>query len=494
MKSVRIIAAALALIMLLTAFISCGGESGTAAETTTAAAAQTETAETEPLDALEQRKLVPDELPAKDFNGRKYRVIHNSDSMTASFLADEEASGDVVKDAVYERNSTVEERFNAELIFDNSRSYQDTAGFVATSVLAGEDAFDLVSSHIVSLSANALKHVLLNWYDLSYVDFEKPWWSRSCKEDLTLYNTALIVVGDMAMSALGYTYCMYFDKGFAEDYKMGDIYETVLDGRWTVDLLNDLTKDIYNDINGNSVKDMEDFCGLGFRVGSHTNTFLWAFNNPVVSIGSDGEPSVSISVERITALLEKVNTLCNVNPGGMPITDYTAAYTFFKNGHCVFSLGEIGNSVSYFRDMDRDYGIIPYPKWDEAQERYRTSVNGAHEGMAVPLTISDADFVGIITEALCAESYKQVVPAYYDVALKYKGARDETSIELLDLIVDGRYFDFGFIYDNWKGPCFMLEALVKNNSSDFASAYAAKEAAITAHYQSVFDAIAEYSA
>ena len=39
------------------------------------------------------------------------------------------------------------------------------------------------------------------------------------------------------------------------------------------------------------------------------------------------------------------------------------------------------------------------------------------------------------------------VPAYYDVALTGKHIRDEDSAEMLDIILDGRVFDLGYIYN-----------------------------------------------
>lgn len=453
--------------------------------------------ETEPeeLDALEQRKLVKDDLPASDFEGRVFRVIHNNDSDEINnFIAHEEETGDNVLDAIYKRNANVCERFNVkEITFDVSRGCDAVARLVNTTVTSGDDAFDLVSSHIVSLSGNATHHVLMNWYNMDYVNFEKPWWSSCCIDDLTYHGTALLAIGDMAMSALSYTYCMYFDKGYAEEYQLGDIYQTVHDGSWTVDLLNTYTRDLYSDINGNGKKDKEDFFGLGFRVGSHTNAFLWAFDNPIIKADGDGELEIVFHTEKLDSILEKLNNLANYNQGGFGIQPYLDAINFFKNGNCVFSLGEIGNAVSYFRDMERDFGIIPYPKWNEEQQRYRTSVNGAHEGMAIPLTVQNTEFVSCIIEALCAETYKNVVPEYYDVALKYKGVRDETSIELLDIIIDGRYFDFGFVYDNFQGASFLLQQLVASKSKSFESTYAKSEKSITRWYNKVITAIDEYN-
>ncbi|MHB1150820.1 MAG: hypothetical protein ACYCWE_11050 [Eubacteriales bacterium] len=443
-------------------------------------------------DLLEARKLVGDNLPEADFNGSPYTVLTYNDTRIIYFVAEEAENGDIVNDALYTRNRIAEERYNVELVFDATRDYLGVVSYGAKCIQAGENAFDLFCSHVVSLSELSLKGMMMNWYDIDSIDFDKPWWSSSNIKDLTYKNVSLLAVGDFAMSALSYTYCMYFDKNLVEDYAIGDLYETVLNGVWTIDEMNSLTKDIYSDLNSDSKADEEDFYGLSFRVGSHTNAFLWSFNNPIMVKDKDGVPQNIIKTEKINDILVRLNSIANDNAGTIAITDYTKALDIFVQGRAVFCLGDIGNALSNFRENEHDYGIIPYPKWDEIQTAYYTCVNGAHEAMAVPVTVTDIEKVGIITELLCAETYKQVVPAYYDTALKVKGTRDEVSVEILDMIVGSRVFDFGFIYDNWKGASFLLQDLVLKNNSDFQSLYESKESSINTYYESVIAAMEDY--
>lgn len=165
----------------------------------------------------------------------------------------------------------------------------------------------------------------------------------------------------------------------------------------------------------------------------------------------------------------------------------------FIDGRAVFINNEIFASIEYLRDMKDDYGILPYPKWDENQDKYYTMVDGSHDVLAVPITVSDPERTGIITEALCAESYKQVVPAYYETALKTKYTRDDESIAMIDMIVNSRVFDLGYVYDGWKGASFIFADLVSKNNPNFESKWASSESAITKYYQSVIDYFENYN-
>ena len=47
-----------------------------------------------------------------------------------------------------------------------------------------------------------------------------------------------------------------------------------------------------------------------------------------------------------------------------------------------------------------------------------------------------------------AESKKSVIPAYYEIVLQGRVAQDADSKEMLGIIRENLYFDFGFIYSD----------------------------------------------
>jgi hypothetical protein len=124
-----------------------------------------------------------------------------------------------------------------------------------------------------------------------------------------------------------------------------------------------------------------------------------------------------------------------------------------------------------FRNFTDEYGMIPYPMLDENQSGYYTMADGYHTVLAVPKTVKDTEFVGIITEALNAETYKTYVPTLYEIALKTRYLRDEESKQILDIILEGRVADFGYIYDSWKGGFNFLGALMEKKSTNAQSYY-----------------------
>lgn len=445
------------------------------------------------IDQDESNQEISDNLPEKNYNGDTF-VIATEDDFTW-MVYQEESTGDVIDDAIYKRNLAVEDRFGIKIDYI-SDTYTDLSKKIVNMVSSGDDEVDLCMTHVIQTGMNVLYDVYLNWYDIPYVDFSKPWWSDSTVEDLSINNVCFLAIGDLALNALEKTYCMFFNKQLAERYKIDDIYTTVNDGNWTIDYLQKTTKDIHEDLNANGNVDGEDLFGMITTCRSALNAYLWSFGEKILDT-SNGNIELVYHSSKTSDIVEK---LCKVlyENDGIYINSKEAEYSYkFSNlafipGRAVFINATIGDAVNSFREMEDDYGIIPYPKWDDAQEEYKTMVDGSHSVLCVPTTVSDIERTGIITEALCAESYKSLMPAYYETALKVKYSRDNESVQILDMIVDSRVFDLGYVYDGWKGASLIFQKLIGANNPNFESYWASNESAITAHYDEVIEYFENY--
>ena len=92
-----------------------------------------------------------------------------------------------------------------------------------------------------------------------------------------------------------------------------------------------------------------------------------------------------------------------------------------------------------------------------------------------PSTVQKTERLGVILEALGAESKNYVIPAFFDRALDYKYIRDEdkeTTREMLDMIFGNATMDLGDTVwmANIRGPlCQVIESGKGNFSSRLAS-------------------------
>jgi len=92
--------------------------------------------------------------------------------------------------------------------------------------------------------------------------------------------------------------------------------------------------------------------------------------------------------------------------------------------------------------------------------------------------------VGATMEAMCAESYRTVTPAYFEIALKQKYSRDEETSQMLDLIRAGITFDFGTLNSiNMADVNKIFRDLMTEKRMDFVSRYERAET----RYQNALD-------
>ena len=478
----------LAVCAVMPMAVACGDDSENKPLQTTANKVESDTIDEN--DPYADRLAISDDLGEYDFDKYNFRIVCTDEG---TIYVQEVESADVVDAAIFRRNRKIEERFNCEIsVVMDAAGGGDVNGFVNKQITVGEDAFDLASMCVVALGGLVPNNLFLNWYDIPNVNFDKPWWSDSNKDVLTHSDVCFIAIGDLALSAMYSSYCMFYNKTIGSAYDMPDLFEIVNNGQWTIDKVIELSKDVYTDLNMDGKVDVEsDMFGYMTHDGSSLNAYLWSFDNPIYK-NVNGSLELTYKTEKLSSIFEKlVDTFKNYNGIKMASLDYVFAPHVFNEGRLMLVNAAISNALDY-RDMDDDYSILPYPKWDEAQENYYTMADGSHHAMAVPMTIEDAEIVGTIVEALCAESYKTVFPAYYDVALKVKGARDEESIKMLDSIVASRIFDFGYVFDNWRGFAFLTQQQIARGNSNIESAYKRYEKTSLKWYNTVLEMFENY--
>jgi len=94
------------------------------------------------------------------------------------------------------------------------------------------------------------------------------------------------------------------------------------------------------------------------------------------------------------------------------------------------------------------------------------------------VTNTNLERTGAVIEALASESLDTVVTAYYDHAVTGKYTRDDESIEMIEIIMDNRIFDYGdTILCSWLRDGIFRDAF-ENNNRDIMSSLASAEATV----------------
>ena len=142
---------------------------------------------------------------------------------------------------------------------------------------------------------------------------------------------------------------------------------------------------------------------------------------------------------------------------------------------------DIGGLFPYLRELEFEFGILPFPKLNEEQKEYKVFCGAGI--MGVPVNTDNPERIGSVLEGLAYYSYKILRPVFFDVVLENKTLRDTDSYEMLSLIYDARTFEFGYHFDaTGQSYGMMTEVVLGKKSKDFASHYASVEPAVTSYF------------
>lgn len=480
-------------IILLSAVIagvvSCGSDGK---DDDTSASGDVTTA---PGETTDPRYSIKEELPDRDYGGYTVRVLMRPERSDADWKTDmfsDEANGDVINDAVYNRNQTVSEHFGVSFeLIESSNSNLETDG--AKSILAGEDAYDIIVPHGRAAFQYAEQGLCLDWNeDLPYVDLDKPWWDQDAKNSFEINGKLFAMVGDISYLSLAFTDCMLFNKNLFDKYNEDYLYQKVLDNEWTFDEFSRLAQICSDDLDGNGkLEPDKDLYGYATYIWVGPMQALISGGGRSAATNADGELELTIYNEHAVSIYEDYFRLLDTDccylelnrDEGKSILDCKKVFT---DGRALLMDGSL-KDISYLRNMNDDFGIVPWPKYDASQEKYYTNVDAGTNLFIVPITNSDPERTSIVLEALCAEGYRTVIPAYYEVALQTKYTRDDLSVQMLDIIKEGRVFDIGYYY--CCGANFGSTGFILANSSDrnFASFYAQNETSAKTQLEKIND-------
>ena len=87
------------------------------------------------------------------------------------------------------------------------------------------------------------------------------------------------------------------------------MYELVYDGKWTFDKLNELTANIYQDLNGNGKTDEADILGYSVNTASGADSLFYDSGAVLTVIDSAGLPELAIYNELNINILTKFHEL-----------------------------------------------------------------------------------------------------------------------------------------------------------------------------------------
>jgi len=472
--------------MLTSAFASCSSEADSTADTSSETTAANETETTAIADAeteINRESAISTLDDSLDFGGATINIGYTGSQRYATDVIGAD-DGDVINESIYERNLNVEEDLGIKLnMIKIAESTTAATNQMRTVVMAGDSVYDICSTHQSYTAKLLFDNIFYNLADNELIAWDKPWWAYDYMKEFTIGDDRLFFLfGDISLMMLKSAGATYFNKGLINEYvkPTDEFYDDILNRKWTLDDLYEYTSKAYKDLNGDGTADAGDQYGMVSMTAKPVEHFQ--YNAGIICTERDNNdiPYLALNNERTIAFSEKLYNLFYNNPGARIYTTDeidNEMLNLFKNDQVLFYPNWF-YTVELLRDMESDYGIIPYPMLDESQDDYKTLVHNGSTMFTVPITITaeKAEYIGAVLEDMAFHAYRLMTPAYFEVAMKEKYSRDAISSQLLDVMYASMYTNFGYCYNSTINSVGSLRPLAQNKTADFSSWYAAQEA------------------
>lgn len=429
-------------------------------------------------------------LPETDLGGWQMDILCHEDELsgTHTFTA-EEQNGEIINDEIFERTRRIEERFNMIYnVYAAGNQWETVNNTLKTTIAAGEDAFDMVIFYTYALqSAIITGGYFYNMLEVPHLDFDNPWWHTEINDAYTHFGYLPCVLSDYSVNSYQYANLLVFNKTVAANHDITNLYDLVRDHKWTMDSFLEIIKSVTSDSNGDGKMDVNDTWGYATNFGFHALTWAYAIGEMGVTLTDDGV-ELGYRSEKFANLSQWLYELLFTSK---------LAFEIGWNMPCDISWDENRvliqaiwlNDLELFRQYNSEYGLLPYPMYDESQEKYYTYDDCRHATFGIPLTSpkENIEKTGLILEALSADSYYNLIPKYLDTVVTSKLSRDEDSLEMLDYIMDGRVYDIGYAMPDPRRYSWIISEQLQSSKGALTSTAEKFTKLATSHYEKLLE-------
>ena len=465
MKKQKLVVLLLTVIMVVSVFASCSRKE-----------VDKDTPETDIATTQEETVDLWAELPKNDYSGVKFNILQ---PVEQSYEFATDLTGSSVNDEIYKRSLMLETAYNIDLNYiaepGNWTNKSTYLSLIRGSIQAQDGAYDLVNGMTSIIMPLTMEGLFYDYSKLDGINFEDPWWVEGIYDDLQIADKLHAITGASMLSMYKTTYVMYANTTLLDQLKMEDPIQLVIDKKWTMEKLLNMTLEQGQDLNNNG-KDAEDFYGFassaiamrGFQTAFDLNLIGKDANGKLIYLGPDSRYYNAVDEFKKLAAGNKDCFIADAKKD----TDPSEIIAMFAADRAIF-LNETIETAEKLSNSCDDYVLIPQPMYDENQDRYYVQTGTATGMFAIPNTAKTDMVVDILNGHGCL-SYTKVVPTYYESSLKAKYISVAANATVIDIINESMTLDITYAHNYTIGKSqslmFMQHSTgVKDAASHFAN-------------------------
>ena len=366
-------------------------------------------------------------LKAYDFGGKDFNILAREEF--GYEIYSEELTGTWISQLIYERNSAVENKYNVSLrvtltsgIWANRTQYKTA---IKTAIEAGDTCeYDIISGAQNQINSYVTEGMFANLHGNENIDFDNNWWFDGFVDNMTINDKLYFTVGDVGVTLLENMNIVVFNKTLFDQYKISYPYELVRNNEWTLERLSEISKNYTcMDVNQNDRTDPGDsfvLCGGGASLRSITTSFDIKITSP----DNMGLPEITMYNQRTVDIVDRFQSLLVSNSRAYfkdKDDDGTEVFPteIFTDSRSLMMFTLLAD-VNALNASTVDFGIVPFPKYNDDQKNYYTHVYETLTVYAIPVNAGSQSESGLILEALGASSYDTVTEEYFERLLWFQ--------------------------------------------------------------------------
>ncbi len=423
---------------------------------------------------------VPDDL---NFNDEEVTFLvidegYNGKDWRSQDIYQEHDSDEPIASAVFRRNATIQEKYHVKIAEYAVSQTSDTA---RKSIKSNTDEYQVLMCDTKGTLSLATQKYLCDLNELDGIDLTNPWWDQNMRVNCSVAGRNFFATGDISIMDNDATWVLMFNKKIRETYDLDDPYELVKSNEWTYDKMLEMMQAVAGngagraDAGASAIDWEHDTFGFVTH-NSSLAAFFYAAGLTVVDKDESDIPYFNegnnMKVEAVLAKSLKIwgkgrsELTWSADANGLGAVELQKV---FEEGRGLF-LGEVMQLVFRLREMNIDFGLIPFPKFDKEQENYGHFVHSTSALLSIPTSCRNKDNVAYLVEAMACESMYTLTKAYYETALEGSYFRDPESADMLPIIIGSRTFDLGSVYMfDWGSVGSVFTSLLSSDGTNYSS-------------------------
>ncbi len=361
--------------------------------------------------------------------------------------------GKTINNGVMERKEYIEDTYGVTVEWINCQG-PSMLGRLTTAVELKNEVVHVALPHVYEAMQIVSQNALYEMGD-DYINFDAEYFSQESVENYTLAGHTFFAGGDISFLDENTAYVLFYNNTIAEEFTaFPNLYDAVLNGTWTIDLLYNLSGSVSVNMDNEDSYSDNDKYGLGTN---QLACYYQYFGVYQVGKGKDGGNNevftLTIENDKVETIIDKmlfaknnINSIRTQWDGG-----YTAMGTAFGQNRLLF-YHEVLQKVFNF-ESELKVGVLPFPKLSTNQDRYYVPSAGQSTIVCIPRATDDRVLSECMVEILSKTASEYIMPAYVkEMESKLHPDYAENSLEVIEKqIFPNIMYDLGYMYGRFNG-------------------------------------------